>query len=120
MTLEPSSKIRFELVGTYVEREGERARTIHERRLIAGEDAEFSRFEGVAGIHVNTPHGPIRQQIQFPIPADTLDEAFARFDAEVQVHGQRFADGLSQAMQREQQRIVAATKMPPAPRLIKP
>lgn len=43
-----------------------------------------ARFQGVGQVNAETPRGQINRQYRFDIPAHTLDEAWANFDAAAQ------------------------------------
>lgn len=75
-------------VDTYENHLGNR---VFDRVLVSGTaPAGFHRYVGTAQINVNHPvAGPIHHPYNFVIDADTVDRAFALFEASAQAEGQK-------------------------------
>lgn len=88
-------------------------KVVIERVLVAGEQPKDApRFIGQGAVPVQTPHGPQPMRFDFRIVADTIEEAFEKFEEA----GQQGADEAIRNMQRQNDRlqIVGPDGLPPS------
>lgn len=68
----------------------------------------FARFVGVGQVNINHPQvGPINQAFHFDLDADTVDRAFAMFEAAAQAEGRRVFERIMADVRRQMTAVQA-------------
>jgi hypothetical protein len=82
-----------------------------EHRSAVGEpdpNHKFDKFIGTVGVGVETPMGRHVEPVEFPIVADSLEEAFAKFRDSAKKHVEKLATAANS-------QIMVANQMPKVP-----
>lgn len=95
----------------------DRGAKITENELISGEICEdMARFIGYGMLQMKTPMGVIPQEITVPIEADSIEEAFEKFESVMNEARPKAIEEMKQMirerMEQEQSKIVVPTSMP--------
>lgn len=102
---QPSKPFHFR-VETYENQLGHR---LFERVVTHGDAPDgFVRFIGVGQVNINHPQaGPISQPFQFDLQADTVERAFAMFEAGAQAEGRKVFDRIMADIRRQMTAVQA-------------
>ena len=81
----------------------EKGMSITERVIIDNTNPKvFDRFQGTIGIGIDTPMGPQMEHVSFPITAETIAEAFEKFEQYARAHVAK----MKAEMLKQQQQVV--------------